>query len=123
MSVRSASLPLIVRCVAIEVRLEDVAGNAERAMADPNGGTFDAAGGFDRLLPPWDDESFACWRFVDPYGDTVFNSRQMPSFLDELDRLARDARHGPEERGMRRIRVMAERCRDEPHLYLRFVGD
>jgi hypothetical protein len=35
----------------------------------------------DSLLPSYDDESFQCLRFVDPYGDTIFNVVQMPTLL------------------------------------------
>ena len=93
-------------------------------LPDPAlGGTFDYAGDFDRLLPSWDDATFACWRFIDPEGDTFFNCLQMPVFIEELDRLLPQAKPGPERNGMLRLRTMAEFSLLRPHQYLVFVGD
>ena len=39
-------------------------------------------------LPGVDDTRFACLRFVDPYGDTVFNQLQIPVVLQDLRLLA-----------------------------------
>ena len=37
-----------------------------------------------KLLPDWRDESSICLRFVDLYGDTVFNRLQLPVLIAEL---------------------------------------
>ena len=50
-------------------------------MPDPNGGTFDAAGDFDRLLEF--HEELPAWSSIDPYGDTVMDGEraiELPSF-------------------------------------------
>ena len=96
--------------MAITVRLETERGD-ELATVGGDGTIEDLAA---RAA----DESFTCWRFVDPYGDTVFNAAQAVVVLEELDRLV--AAGGSETPG---LRSLAERCRDEVHLYLRFVGD
>jgi hypothetical protein len=105
----------------IVVRLEDKRGNA-LTIDDPNGGTCDAAGDFDRLIP-WNDEAYHCLSVVDPYGDTVFNRLQAPLLLDEIRRLDVARTDERERRGLSRLIAMAERCRDGAHLYVRFVGD
>ena len=93
-------------------------------LPDPAmGGTFDAAGDFDRLIPAHDDASFACWRFIDFYGRTVFNRRQMPVFIEELDRLLPSAKNGPERNGMLRLRMLASIGVAKPHRYLVLRGD
>ena len=97
--------------------------SAEHSIAgltDPFGGTFDAAGDFDRLIPPSDGD-YRLLTYVDPYGDTVFNRPQMPDLLADLDALR--ARPGTEERGVARLRRLAEECRDGVHLYVWFIGD
>ena len=38
-----------------------------------DGGLFDAAGDFDRLLR-WDDQKLVLLRYVDPYGNTVVSA-------------------------------------------------
>ena len=76
-----------------------------------------------RLLPPFDDATSPMLRYVDPYGDTVFNRLQMEAVLQELDRLAAQADGTSESQFFERLRGAATRCAGEPHLYLRFVGD
>ena len=114
----------------IRVELRNERGELIRALADPAGGTFDAAGDFDRLLQlapglriPTSDVAYTLLQYVDPYGDTVFNNVQMPDLLDDIDRAARHPMNDRERRGLDRLRAMAERCRNATHLYLWFVGD
>jgi hypothetical protein len=103
------------------VRLEDERGNAI-SVEDPNGGSCDGAGDLDALIP-WGDQSYRFLGVVDPYGDTVFNRLQMPTLLDELNRLDVTKATERELRGLRRLQAVAERCCDGVHLYVRFVGD
>ena len=91
-------------------------------MDDPSGGTFDAAGDLDRVLPVA-DSSFALLKYVDPDGCAVFNSLQMPDLQNDLDRLAALDLAPIERRGLERLRVMADLCRSGSNLYLRFLGD
>jgi hypothetical protein len=108
--------------VGVNVVLKLESGKEVRGLADPAGGTFDAARDFDRLLSAT-DESIRMLKDVDPYGDTVFNALQMPALLTDLDRLTALDLAPIERRGLDRLRVMAERCRDEVHLYIWFIGD
>jgi hypothetical protein len=76
-----------------------------------------------RLLPPHDDASYQCLRFIDWYGDTVFNRLQIPVFLEEIAR-TRQTAHGVEERRLLdSISELAEHCQKDVHLYLKFYGD
>ncbi|MBC8119987.1 MAG: hypothetical protein H7X75_10475 [Burkholderiaceae bacterium] len=63
-----------------------------------------------------------CLRFIDPYGDTIFNELQLPALVSELEQL-RDAT--PEQELRAHIeRVLAFLCTVEgPHCYVRFIGD
>ncbi|KAB2341323.1 hypothetical protein F8566_42165 [Actinomadura rudentiformis] len=68
-------------------------------------------GGLDRA-------AFPLLGALDPYGDTVFNHRQIPALLGELDRL-------PAERGgawVVEVRALCEVAR-RTHHYLLFIGD
>jgi hypothetical protein len=65
-----------------------------------------------------DDPWFACLRFVDPYGDTVFNARQATQFAIELTRRA-----DPEDETVQRVVEMADRVGGEVHQYLWLLGD
>ena len=47
----------------------------------------------------------------------------MSDLLADLDRLSDIDLTSVERRRLDRLRVMAEHCRDEVHLYLWFIGD
>ena len=85
--------------------------------------TIDWPTWLDRLLPAYEDQSFQCLRFVDPYGDTQFNRVQMPTLLNELDRLSQRANSDAERSHLAEIGRLAERCLSGVHLYLRFYDD
>jgi len=75
------------------------------------------------LFPAWDDPNSRTLRFIDDYGDIVFNRLQMNAFLEEWKPL-RDRTTDPELREfIDRVSAFAERSLAEPHLYIRFIGD
>jgi hypothetical protein len=92
------------------------------ALADPAGGSFDAAGDFDRVLPEG-DAAFPLLGRVDPYDDTEFPQSAMPELISDIDRLLPTAQEGPEQRGLLRLRAMAERCAHTADGSLVFIGD
>jgi hypothetical protein len=76
-----------------------------------------------RVIARPEDHRFSCLRFVDPYGDTVFNSLQLAALLEDF-RLLRDIGDGREhDAALEQIEVLIERCRARPHLYLKLIGD
>jgi hypothetical protein len=63
-------------------------------------------------------------RYVDPYGDTVFNTIQARELVEEVEQLlTRSDLEAIERRGLARLKVMGERCRDDVHLYIWCIGD
>jgi len=76
----------------------------------------------DRILPIG-DESYPLLRYVDEYGDTIFNGRQMPQFLKEWDLIMDRAKSQDERESLLQVRRLAEECQKHPHLFLRFIGD
>jgi hypothetical protein len=83
----------------------------------------DRDGLINRLIPPLAEDSFQCWRFIDEYGDTIFNRQQMPQFLKELA-IIRGRTTDPKSLGvLKAIEGLAYRCRDDVHLYVKFYGD
>ena len=77
----------------------------------------------DRVLPVFEDASFPLLRFIDPYGDTLFNGNQMHGFLTEWDRIILTLGNGDDRKFFLRVREMAEKCKEKPHVFLRFIGD
>lgn len=100
----------------IDIFLEDENGIQLDEVADAE----DLLG---RLLPAPDDESFACLRFVDPYGDTTFNRRQSEILIRELQRIRTKAIASGEWELLDQIEKLAQRCQSGPHLYIKFCGD
>ena len=74
-------------------------------------------------LPGVDDTRFACLRFVDPYGDTVFNQLQIPVVLQDLRLLATTPLGKDQLSQIRGIEARIEAYVQNPHFYLRFIGD
>jgi hypothetical protein len=66
--------------------------------------------------------SSVCLRFVDPYGDTVFNQLQLTVLIDELKRVM-DSSSDPENRDLLTGLVGFLDASREVHVYVRFVGD
>jgi hypothetical protein len=76
-----------------------------------------------RLFPSWDDESFHCLRYIDPWGDTIFNHLQMDEVISELRRIRAKTTVEAERAFVDAIEGMAARCKEGEHLYLKFLGD
>jgi len=75
------------------------------------------------LIPDLQDSRFICLRFVDPYGDTVFNCLQVQAILDDLRLLRTTAKINEQQSQIiHRIETLAGVCQKSPHLYLKFIG-
>jgi hypothetical protein len=66
--------------------------------------------------------SSVCLRYIDPYGDTVFNQLQVPVLISELEGLR--AMVGEHDLRNNIDKVLAFlRASKEPHVYIRLLGD
>ena len=103
--------------------LVEADGRRVTRLGDPGGGTFDAAGDFDRLLGSADDQPGVLGG-VDLYGVTTLESADMEDLVADIDRLVADETLQPvESRGLQRLRVMAEECARRGDLQIVFMGD
>ena len=75
------------------------------------------------VLPSRDEHDFPLLCCIDPYGKTVFNHLQMDAFLKEWERVRERARDESQKEAWEKIKEMAETCRHDRDLYLRFVGN
>jgi hypothetical protein len=75
------------------------------------------------VLPNTNDSSFVLLSGIDPFGKTVFNHVQMEAFLREWERAKDRARDDSQVEAWQRVKEMAEACRQDRDLYLRFVGN
>jgi hypothetical protein len=71
-------------------------------LPDPSGGTFNAAGDFDRLLPV-PAEDFPVLARIDPYADTAIPNAELAALASEVAQLLRRANDGAERRGLLRL--------------------
>ena len=84
-----------------------------------------AAGGGDGALERLASaarESSPCLRWIDPYGDTVFNSTQSAALAAELREAAKEL-SGAARAAVERLIEMAQACADGVHVYLWCIGD
>ncbi len=113
--------------MAIYVELRDEARLVVTGLPDPSGGTFDAAGDFDRFLdqPPYIQVSdgLPVLESLDPFGTTVMPSGVMARLISDCVRALAVAKDGPERRGLLRLRVLAEECSRRPESALHWIGD
>jgi hypothetical protein len=63
-----------------------------------------------------------CLAFIDPYGDTIFNQRQIPVLLEELRSLAPTLQPPFRLRANDLVEFIATAL-DHPHQYVRFIGE
>jgi hypothetical protein len=76
-----------------------------------------------RIIPDNAEGAFPLLSGIDPFGKTVFNHLQMAAFLAEWDRVRDRARDESQIEAWQKVKEMAETCRDDRDLYLRFVGN
>lgn len=75
------------------------------------------------VLPAAGDADFVLLSGVDPFGKTVFNHVQMEAFLKEWERAKDRVRDDSQLDAWNKVKQMAEACRQDRDLYLRFVGN
>ncbi len=75
-----------------------------------------------KLLPSYNDKGFHFLRYIDWYGNTVFNYLQVSDFLIEWEHLMQKAQTPGERELCEKIEALARRVESE-RLYLRFIGD
>lgn len=73
------------------------------------------------LLSGLDAAEFPYLGLVDPYGDTLLSGLQMQAVIPEIHRLRRQVPHAPAV--LDRLEHLAEKCAEETHAFLVFVGD
>lgn len=102
--------------MGIELRIESEDGREITVLLDPQGLV-------QRLLPSLQDAAYPCLRFVDPYGDTIFNHLQVPHLLEDLRRAVGETRdHAARLHGEAAIRLVQE-AEGRVHTYVKFYGD
>ncbi|MFM9425459.1 hypothetical protein RCH10_001895 [Variovorax sp. GrIS 2.14] len=68
-------------------------------------------------LPP------ICMRFIDPWGVTVFNQRQIPVLLIELKEVGSSSTNAELSEHLKKVIRLAQQAVDSGHTYIKFLGD
>jgi hypothetical protein len=74
------------------------------------------------VIPNSDELGFPVLRGIDPFGKTVFNHLQAETFLVEWERVQDRAKDESQREAWQKVKEMAENCKADRDLYLRFVG-
>ncbi len=75
------------------------------------------------LLWQSDIAGTCCLRFIDPYGNTIFNRQQMETFIAELEAVDNSVAREDQKALLHRVGDLARRCAKEVHVYMIFRGD
>jgi hypothetical protein len=75
------------------------------------------------VVPATGHADFMLLSGIDPFGKTVFNHLQMEPFLKEWDRTKDRVHDDSQKEAWQKVKEMAETCRADRDLYLRFVGN
>jgi len=67
------------------------------------------------------DENYKILKYLDPYGDTTFNTNMLSDLIADLTRLKLNSENNLVQ--IDEIIQLATLCNREPHTYLKFYGD
>jgi len=72
-----------------------------------------------RLIGPSNEEAFKLVKYLDPYGDTIFNHIQMDDLILDFKKLQNECH----DENIEKLVQLAIKCKSEPHTYMVFYGD
>jgi hypothetical protein len=99
----------------IKAILQTARGEKEKEALDPN---YSLA-----KIWPIGNQSFPLLQYIDPYGNTIFNRKQMSEVEKEIDILLREDLTPEQRQVLVRIRALVSECQTRVHMFLRFRGD
>lgn len=104
--------------MGIDVAVVDENHEKERVVQDPQQLLTALATGAWQSM-----EGSVCLRFVDPWGDTVFNQAQVPVLLAELERYVAEEHDREVAAHLRGVCSLVASAMDRTHTYVKFIGD
>ena len=102
--------------MGIDVRVETESGEVQDEVLDDNNLT-------EKLLPDREDGTSPCLRFVDPFGDTLFNQIQIPFVVKELEKRLHGSAKPEVKAHIEAILKAVIATLGEEHTYVRFSGE
>ena len=102
--------------MGINIAIVTETGHEIELLPDPNNLTK-------ALLLNSPDAGSPCLRFVDPYGDTIFNSLQIPLLIGELEETFSRLSNEEAKVHAANIVALARRAMQDVHKFVKFIGD
>ncbi len=102
--------------MGIDARIQSEVGEKIQELFDP----YDLVA---ELLPDFSDNSSICLRFVDPYGDTIFNQGQIPVLIKELEVAIEKCKNPKAKEHGKKVLKLSKQADRKVHTYLKFIGD
>ena len=102
--------------MGIDLKHEDENGHQLAELSDPQSLVA-------WFLPQSGMQDSHCLRYIDHYGNTVFNQLQIPQLIAELEKLPTHP-HKPEaDQHLEAVLEFIRKTQDETHTYIKFYGD
>jgi hypothetical protein len=102
--------------LGVDAEWQDEFGKARESLLDPRGLMMAA-------LERGDLSHTACARFIDPYGDAVFNQAQIPVLAEELRALPLSDAAPEVQRHVEQLLALLIHAAGTAHTYVKFIGD
>lgn len=100
-----------------------LSGNSVRLVLCGKAGWGDPRNRTKALLPSYSDSSSYCLRFVDRFGDVIFNQLQIPFLISELRRQLEKIEDRATRNHGEAVLRLVESVEGKVHVYVRFIGD
>jgi hypothetical protein len=85
--------------------------------------TLDDNGLLCSFLPAVEHKNYYCVKYIDQWGDTVFNRLQMDDLKNEIIKITEESQNKKVKDLVKNIVELIEKCKKEAHTYVKFVGD
>ena len=102
--------------MGIDIKLEDENGKVGGYLGDSNSV-------LSNFIINSDLSKYVCVRFIDPYGNTIFNHSQMEVLQNELIEIIHHSKDEILKEILHKIIKMIEHGQKSPHNYIKFDGD
>jgi hypothetical protein len=76
-----------------------------------------------QFIPEADVPNYCCIKYIDKWGNTIFNRLQMDDFIREIKIITEKSKDDKVKALVDHIINLSEKCKNEVHTYIKFIGD
>ena len=99
----------------LTINLEDESGGLIKSIQDN--------GLLSKYIPEANDENYCCVKYINRWGNTIFNELQMDDLMKELVSITSKSEDKEIQMLIVQIHNLVEIAKQDVHLYLKFIGD